>query len=454
MQLEQRHPAPRRHTLERPSRKHRRAAIGPRWLAVLCVLGACNEGRRINPPDGGGGTSLGNAGSAAGGNAGTGSSEPLPESCLPSGQVPGLQLTEVVTGLNQPLYATSAPGDATRLYIVEQRGRILVFDNGQLASEPFLDIDGRVTNDSNEQGLLGLAFHPEYAQNGRFFVHYSSSGDSANGINAGGGVISEFRRSADSATRADPASERRLMTISQPYSNHNGGMLAFSPKDGYLYAGLGDGGSANDPQGNGQKRDTWLGKMLRLDVDAAPAGRAYGIPAGNMTGGGTLPENWSYGWRNPWRFSFDSCTGDLYVGDVGQNRFEEIDYEPAGAGRRNYGWKVLEANACLEGSSCQRAGMTAPILEYPRSWGCSVTGGYVYRGSAIPALRGYYFYADYCMGNIGRLRIENGAAVDAEDITRDINPDGVNEITSFAIDPNGEMLVIARAGIIYRIEPD
>jgi glucose/arabinose dehydrogenase len=369
------------------------------------------------------------------------------------GQIPGLKLTEVVTGLEQPLFAGSAPGDSARLYILEQRGRILVFENGELASEPFLDIDARTTNGSNEQGLLGLAFHPEYATNGRFFVHYSSSGDSAAGINSGDGVISEFRRSADSAARADVNSERRLMTIPQPFSNHNGGMLAFSPKDGFLYAGLGDGGSANDPQGNGQRLDTWLGKMLRLDVDGAPAGRAYGIPAGNMTGS-ALPENWSYGWRNPWRFSFDSCTGDLYVGDVGQNRFEEIDYEPAGAGRRNYGWKVLEANTCLEGESCQSAGMTPPILEYARSWGCSVTGGYVYRGAAIPALRGYYFYGDYCTGNIGRLRVENGVAVDAEDITEDINPDGVNEITSFGIDPSGEMLVVDRGGAIYRIEAD
>jgi glucose/arabinose dehydrogenase len=401
---------------------------------------------------------MGNAGSAAGGNAGAAASEPLPESCLPSGQLPGLKLTRVVSGLDQPLFAGSAPGDGARLYIVEQRGRILVFENGALASEPFLDIDARVTNDGNEQGLLGLAFHPEYAQNGRFFVHYSSSGDSAAGINSGDGVISELRRSADSAARADANSERRLMTIAQPYSNHNGGMLAFSPKDGFLYAGLGDGGSANDPQGNGQRLDTWLGKMLRLDVDAAPAGRAYGIPAGNMTRGGALPENWSYGWRNPWRFSFDSCTGDLYVGDVGQGRFEEIHYEPAGFGGRNYGWKVLEGNACLEGSSCDRAGKTPPILEYPRSWGCSVTGGYVYRGSAIPALRGHYFYADYCTGNIGRLRVENGVAVDAEDITGDINPDDVNEITSFGIDPSGEMLVIDRTdmtgGVVYRIEAD
>ncbi len=300
MQQEQRNPAPGRDTPTRRERERYWPAIAPAWLGLACLIVACSEGRRIDAPDGGGGTSIGNAGSAAGGNAGTGSSEPLPESCLPSGQLPGLKLTEVVAGLDKPLFAGSAPGDSGRLYIVEQRGRILVLEDGDVASEPFLDIEGRVTDGGNEQGLLGLAFHPEYASNGRFFVHYSSSGDSASGISSGAGVISEFRRSADSAALADANSERRLLTIAQPYANHNGGMLAFSPKDGFLYAGLGDGGSANDPQGNGQKPDTWLGKMLRLDVDAAPAGRAYGIPPGNLTGGGALPENWSYGWRNPW----------------------------------------------------------------------------------------------------------------------------------------------------------
>jgi glucose/arabinose dehydrogenase len=424
--------------------------------ALLCALVGCDEGRRVTAPDGGGGseTSSGNAGSSAGGAAGTGSSDALPASCLPSGQVPGLKLTEVVDGLSQPTFVSSAPGDATRLYILEQRGRLLVLENGDVLDPPFIELEDRITNEGNEQGLLGLAFHPDYATNGRFFLHYSSSGVAEAGINAGDGVISEFKRSADSPTRADPASERRLLRIPQPFSNHNGGMLAFSPKDGFLYAGLGDGGSANDPQGNGQKLNTLLGKMLRIDVDAAPAGRSYGIPAGNMTGGDTLPEIWSYGWRNPWRFSFDSCTGDLYVGDVGQNRFEELDFEPANTGGRNYGWSEVEGNACLEGNSCDRSGITAPVLDYPRSYGASVTGGYVYRGAAMPGLRGYYFYGDYATGNIGRFRIENGAAVDAMDITSDINPDGVNEIASFGSDANGELLLVDRGGVIYRIEAD
>jgi glucose/arabinose dehydrogenase len=331
---------------------------------------------------------------------------------------------------------------------------MLVFENGSVLAQPFIDLQNQTEDGDNEQGLLGLAFHPDYAENGRFFLHYSSSGVSADGINAGDGVISEFKRSADSPTRADPQSERRLLVIPQPFSNHNGGMLAFSPKDGFLYAGLGDGGNANDPQGNGQNLNTFLGKMLRIDVDAAPAGRAYGIPPGNMTGNGTRPEIWSYGWRNPWRFSFDSCTGDLYVGDVGQNRFEELDYEPANTGGRNYGWSVVEGNACLDGSTCDRTGMTAPVLDYPRAFGCSVTGGHVYRGAAIPALRGYYLYGDYCTGNIGRFRIEDGAAVDALDITEDINPDGENEITAFGTDAAGEMLVVDRSGVVYRIEAD
>lgn len=445
---------PPRHTPVALGKERPRAAIDPRWAgSLLYLMVACSEGRVIAPPDGGGGSSTGTAGSSAGGNSGTGSSTPLPESCLPSGQLPGLKLTSIVTGLTAPVFATRAPGDDARLYIVEQPGRVRVLEDGALASEPFLDISARLTDGNLEQGLLGLAFHPEYAQNGRFFVHYSSAGDSAAGIESGDGVISELRRSADSATRADPDSERRLMTISQPYDNHNGGMLAFSPRDGFLYAGLGDGGSANDPQGNGQNLGTWLGKILRLDVDAAPAGRTYGIPAGNMTGN-ALPEIWSYGWRNPWRFSFDSCTGDLYVGDVGQNRLEELDYEPAGSGGRNYGWKITEGNSCRSGSTCDTNGLTPPVLDYPRAFGCSVTGGYVYRGAGIPALRGHYIYGDYCTGNMGRFRIEDGAAVDVQDITADINPDGVTEISSFAEDLNGEMLMISRGGAIYRIEAD
>lgn len=217
-----------------------------------------------------------------------------------------------------------------------------------------------------------------------------------------------------------------------------------------LYIGLGDGGSGGDPEGNAQNLSSWLGKMLRIDVDARSQGQ-YGIPAGNMTGDGVRPEIWSYGWRNPWRFSFDS-NGDLYVGDVGQDSVEEVDYEPSGVGGRNYGWKVMEASRCFRsGSGCVSQDLTLPVAEYFHDQGCSITGGYVYRGQAIAGLEGTYLYADYCSGRFGSLRMEGRKLVAQQDITASINPDNLSNFTSFGVDRQGELYVLDGGGTLRRI---
>jgi len=354
---------------------------------------------------------------------------------------------------------TAAPGDATRLFVLEQSGAIRIVRGGALLDEPFLDLSD-VINESEEQGLLGLAFHPDYAENGRFFVHYSSLPVPEAGVGSDAGVTSEFTRAEGSAERADRGSERRLVIADQPASNHNGGMLAFGPHDGLLYIARGNGGTADS-----QDLSTLLGKILRIDVDREADGTPYAIPAGNMQGAGTLPEIWSYGLRNPWRFSFDACTGDMYIGDVGEREIEEIDYEPANTGGRNYGWSVLEGTRCYGDESCDAAGMTPPVAEYehavadPNELGnCSVTGGYVYRGNNIPALRGTYLYADYCSGRFWSLRMTDGASTRAEDITADLNPGTADErltsITSFGTDGAGELYISTRRGGLYRIDPE
>jgi glucose/arabinose dehydrogenase len=405
-----------------------------------------------------------------------------PECGAAPGERPALVLTPIVSGLDLPTYVAAAPGDAERLFILEQRGAVRVARGGTLDATPWADLSDRVFTTLpaySEYGLLGLAFHPSFASNGRVFIHYSSIAVPEANVGEGAGVISEF--ALDPAGALDPSSERRLLVVEQPEGNHNGGMLAFGPADGLLYIGLGDGGGQGDPRSNGQNLGTWLGKMLRIDVDTAPAGAEYGIPAGNMTGEGVLPEIWSYGLRNPWRFSFDACTADLYIGDVGQNLFEEIDLEPPNAGGRNYGWSVLESSSCFNDApdeppgprpsftapldSCSSGGLTPPIAEYNRLWGCSLTGGYAYRGHAIPGLRGHYLYADYCTGNFGALRVEGGALLEQVDITTDLNPEGLISISSFGTDNAGELYVLTHSGAafpafvggaggLYRIDPE
>jgi len=351
-------------------------------------------------------------------------------------------LAEVASGLNMPLYLTAPPGDTDRLFIVEKSGTIRIVKGGSLLPTAFLDISALVSTGS-EQGLLGLAFDPDYGTNGRFAVHYTDQ--------AGNTRVSTFVRSAGDPDLADPGSEQLVLAAEQPFENHNGGQLVLGP-DGFLYLGLGDGGSGGDPQGRGQDLTDLLGSILRLDVRTATP---YAIPADNPFAGRTdvRPEIWSYGLRNPWRFSFDRATGDLYVGDVGQNAWEEVDVSPAteGAGKSiNFGWNTMEGKHCFETNGCDQAGLALPVLEYDHDQGCSITGGYVYRGTAIPEIQGHYFYGDYCGGWVRSLRYEAGAAVDQAQWPS-LAPGG--SILSFGEDVAGELYVMSSDGRVFRIVP-
>lgn len=352
--------------------------------------------------------------------------------------LPALRLALVASGLDQPLFVTAAAGDPSRLYVVEQTGRIRVVRDGVLLEQPFVDLSERVSC-CGERGLLGLAFHPDYQANGRFFVNFTNrDGDTE---------VIELARSS-SPDLASPATVRGFFTVVQPYANHNGGMLAFGP-DGYLHVGLGDGGAAGDPQNNAQNLAVKLGKILRIDVDGHPA-----PPPGNAQGGD--PDVLHWGLRNPWRFSFDRATGDLYVGDVGQNRLEEIDVAPAGTGPLNFGWRVMEASRCYQpASSCDTTGLTLPVAEYDRDAGCSVTGGYVYRGGAVPGLAGRYLYGDYCSNRVFSLRWSDGVTSDSIELTAELDPDGLIEgLTSFGEDAAGELYVTSQNGSVFRIEAE
>jgi len=315
-----------------------------------------------------------------------------------------------------------------RLFIIEKVGRIRIMQNDQLLEEAFLDITDRVDSSGNEQGFLGLAFHPQYAQNGRFFVNYTDkNGDTS---------ISRFQVS-DDPNIADPASEVKLLGVEDPFPNHNGGVLVFGP-DGYLYTGLGDGGSRGDPFGNAQNTGVLLGKILRLDVDSA---EPYAVPADNPFGN----EIWHYGLRNPWRISFDSLTSDLYIGDVGGGQWEEIDFLEAGSpGGTNFGWDFREGAHDHEGNV--PAGLIDPVAEYSHSeGGCSVTGGYVYRGS-MPEWNGIYLYGDYCTGFIWGLIRSGDGWQDQLLFDTDVN------ITSFGEDESGEIYLVGDRGGVYRLE--
>jgi glucose/arabinose dehydrogenase len=372
----------------------------------------------------------------------TPSPSPTSVSC-PSGApvsgIPALQARLVVSGLRAPLDLQSVPGDGERLYVVEQGGRIRVVRNGQIAGT-FLDITGRLSS-GGERGLLGLVFHPQFATNRRFFVNYTNP--------AGDTHISEFR--ASSADAADPASERVLLEVGQPFANHNGGGLAFD-NPGRLLIALGDGGSGGDPLNNGQKLSTLLGKILRIDVEA---GSPYGVPADNpfRATAGARAEIWAYGLRNPFRIAIDRPTGDLYIGDVGQNAVEEIDVDPGSRrGGLNYGWRITEGSRCFNPSSgCDTSGITMPIYEYSHGDGCSVTGGVVYRGCRVPALAGTYFFADYCSAFVRSLRFASGQATEFRDWTSGLR--GIESPTSFGLDAAGELYVVDQDGEIYRLEP-
>ena len=344
-------------------------------------------------------------------------------------QAPGLQ--EIAVGLEDPVYLTHAGDGSGRLFIVEQAGRIRVLQDGALRKTPFLDI-ARVIKSGGERGLLSIAFHPEFAETGFLYLNYTErDGDT---------VVARYSVSAE-PDRADLGSALRIISIDQPFSNHNGGQLQFGP-DGYLYVGMGDGGWAGDPGNRAQNPRSLLGKMLRLDVDAAGG---YAIPPDNPFAAttGAAPEIWALGLRNPWRFSFDRLTGDLYIGDVGQNKWEEIDFQPAvSQGGENYGWRIVEGAHCFNpATACARERLTAPAYEYSQSEGCSVTGGYVYRGPTLAELVGTYFFADYCAGTIwGLARDADGAWARTTILETGFS------VSSFGEDEAGELYVLDYSG--------
>lgn len=344
---------------------------------------------------------------------------------------------EVASRLKAPVGMGVAGDGSGRLFILEQEGTIRVWQNGQLEKTPFLDIRARVGSRGSEQGLLGIAFHPQYAKNGYFYVNYTDQ--------AGDTVIARFQADPPSASTADPASEQVLLRVAQPYANHNGGAVVFGP-DGYLYLGLGDGGSAGDPQNNAQSLNTHLGKILRLDVDS---GSPYAIPPNNpFAAGGGLAEIWAYGLRNPWRIAFDRKTGELYIGDVGQNQWEEIDYLPANAaGDLNFGWKYLEGTHPYEGTIPVGKTLIPPFYEYGHDRGCSVTGGVVYRGRQLPDWEGIYLFGDYCAGWVDGLRRFPDGSWAYQSLFNDLG-----RIASFGEDEQGEVYVIDHSGKIYRLE--
>ncbi len=354
--------------------------------------------------------------------------------------VSGAPTLQVVSGaLASPVYLTAPPGDTNRLFVVEQGGAIRVIRHDTLLATPFLDVSGHITS-GGERGLLSMAFHPLYAANGRFYVYFTNpSGDIR---------IVRYLVSADSNV-ADSTSGDTVIAVPHPVNdNHNGGQLQFGP-DGKLYAGLGDGGGGGDPDGNGQDKHALLGKLLRLDVDGTSG---YTIPATNpfVRDTSAAPEIWAWGLRNPWRYSFDRQTGDLYVGDVGQGQWEEVDVAVAGSsGGVNYGWNVMEGKHCYNASTCNMTGLTLPVLEYSHASGCAIVGGYVYRGSAVPALAGRYLYSDNCTSFVKSFRYAVGLATQLTDYSGDVG--ALSGVSSFGQDARGELYVCTLGGAVYRI---
>ena len=366
--------------------------------------------------------------------------------CAGVAPVSGTRITarRILAGLDKPVQVAAPRLDPTRLYVVEQTGRIRVVRAGTLLPDPFIDVSSRISA-GDERGLLSISFHPDFARNGRFFLYFTDPN--------GAVMIARYEAGANPDV-ADVSSERVLLSIPHPRGNHNGGLTAFGP-DGYLYAGTGDGGCGGDPDGNGQNRGTLLGKLLRLDVDVDTP-PYYRMPATNPFVGtsGARGEIWAWGLRNPWRFAFDRGTGDLYIGDVGQDLFEEVDVQRAGsAGGANYGWNVREGMHCYQ-PGCSAAGFVEPVVEYGHDPACAVTGGFVYRGCRLPDLRGTYFYGDLCAAFVRTFRGPDAA--DPHDVTDDLNPGGgvtIDQIASFGEDARGELYVVDYGGEVFQIVP-
>jgi glucose/arabinose dehydrogenase len=357
-----------------------------------------------------------------------------------------ISLNELVGGLAAPTAIANAGDGSGRLFVVQGDGSIAVIDDGAVAPDLFLDITDRVGSAGSEQGLLGLAFAPDFMESRAFYVDYTDLD--------GNTVVSRFTAGED-LTTADPGSEEIILQQEQPAANHNGGQLAFGP-DGYLYIALGDGGNQGDPNGNGQNLSTWLGKILRIDVDPANVseGETYAVPEDNpfVGNGNAKPEIWAYGFRNPWRFSFDRETGDLYIGDVGQGEIEEIDFAPASEGGQNYGWNLMEGESCYADDACDpdEDDLTLPIAQYTHEeGGCSVTGGYVYRGEAAGSLAGVYLFGDYCSGLIW------GAGQDAGGEWQMSAPvESGLSISTFGEGEDGQLyLADLNSGTIYTVGP-
>ena len=373
-----------------------------------------------------------------------------------------LSSIQIANGFTKPVYVCQPPGDNDRLFVLEQKGIIKIIKNGKTVRKPYADLRNRIHNPitpGDERGLLGLAFHANYQNNGFVYINYSDKNDHT--------IVSRFRIASD-PDRLDTKSEKVLIKLKQPFSNHNGGHMEFGP-DGYLYISVGDGGKWGDPYNNAQNLENLFGKILRIDVDT---GDPYAIPDDNpfINNEDAKSEIWLYGLRNVWRFSFDRETGDMYLGDVGQDLWEEIDFVVADkAGGQNFGWRVMEGNHCYNPpEDCEPTGVL-PIFEYPNDAnymkiltgmdepnvdGCSVTGGYVYRGSAIPGFQGTYIFADYCSGNIWTFKEKNGIATEFQNRTEEINLGGgefTNYISSFGEDNNGELYIVDYNGIIFKL---
>ena len=365
---------------------------------------------------------------------------------IPQPSTPSVKLTSLVTGLSGPVDLQIADDNSGRMFVVEQAGRVRIISNGAVLPTSFLDISSMVSPGGGELGLLGITFHPDFAHNPRFYVNYTQT--------LGGAIqsiIAEFQVSAGDANRADPSTQRILLTVSQPFANHKAGQLAFGG-DNFLYFGLGDGGSSGDPNGNGQNTQTLLGKILRIDVDHPPSGQAYGIPADNLfaNGVGGLPEIYAFGFRNPWRFAFDKPSGHFYVADVGQNNWEEIDLvdDPVNHGG-NFGWNVMEGNHCYHpATGCRMDGIVLPIFEYEHSNGnLAVIGGYVYHGTAVSGLQGMYVFGDLS-GKVWALQHNAGGSWTQSNLLT-----GAFQLASFGQDASGELYVVDYLGTISKMVP-